>query len=93
MRYCVVLLMLPLRGSRDPEGETLAAELRRLGHRFITGIVAGKALLVEVEAGSEEEARRLVLQVARDARLYNPVVQEAWVVRVAPGGCSQVPRD
>jgi len=82
-RHRVLLVILPRGGSRDPEGETLASELRRLGYRFVASMRAGRVFELEVEAASGEEAERLALEVARGARLYNPVVQEARVLRVA----------
>ncbi len=82
-RHRVLLLILPRRGARDPEGETLARELQRLGYRFVASIRAGRVFELEVEAASREEAEKLALRVAEEARLYNPLVHEARVLGVA----------
>lgn len=91
--YRVAVLVLPRRGARDPEGETLARELRRLGYGFIEAVRAGKVFVLEVEADSAEEAHGLAVRAARETRLYNPVVSEAVVVALAEGGRGAVPGD
>ncbi len=85
-RFCFILAVVPRRAARDPEGETLASALRRRGYGFVEAVRAGKAFILEVEAGSVEEARGLVEEMAREARLYNPVVHEAVVVPLGEGG-------
>lgn len=79
-----MLVMVSYKPSaRDPEGETLAGELRRLGYTWILGARAGKAFVFEVEAGSREEAARLVEEMARETRLYNPAVHSLLVIPLA----------
>ena len=85
-RFCVLLAVVPRRAARDPEGETLASALRRRGYGFVESVRAGKVFLLEVEAGGVGEARELVERLAREARLYNPVVHEAVVVPLGEGG-------
>jgi len=84
--YCVAVLVLPRRGARDPEGETLARELRRLGYTRVADVRAGKVFVIRVDADSVEEAKRLVENVARSARLYNPAVNALVVTVLAEGG-------
>lgn len=81
-RFRVLLLVEPKPSARDPEGETLARELRRRGYRFVEAVRAGKAFEVTVEAGDGDEAVRLVEEMAREARLYNPLVHTARVMLV-----------
>ncbi len=69
--------------ARDPEGETLARELRSLGYDSLSGVRAGKAFLFTVEASNEGEAVSVVKRIARETRLYNPSVHELLVIRVA----------
>jgi len=87
-KFCVALAVVPRRAARDPEGETLAAALRRRGYGFIEAVRAGKVFLLEVVADNLEEAHSLVERMARESRLYNPVVHEALVVPLGEsGGC------
>ncbi len=88
-RHRLLLAVIPRRGARDPEGETLAAELRRRGYGFLAGVRAGKVFILEVEAGSLEEAVGLASRMAGEARLYNPLVHEALVVPLDGEGCSR----
>jgi len=82
-RHRVLAVVAYKPSARDPEGETLADELRRLGYTWIQGIRAGKAFIVEVEAESREEAERLVEEMARETRLFNPAVHTLLVITLA----------
>ena len=82
-RYRVMAIVASKPTARDPEGETLADELRRLGYTWVQGIRAGKAFIVEVEAESREEAERLVEEMARKTRLFNPAVHTLLVITIA----------
>ena len=86
--HCVALLVAPRRAARDPEGETLAAALRRRGYSFIHSMRAGKVFILIIEAGSRDEAVEKTLRLASEARLYNPVVNEARALYLGEGsGC------
>jgi phosphoribosylformylglycinamidine synthase len=50
------------RGYSDPEGETTARALRGLGYRVLD-VRAGKVYDISLEAGDEEEARRLIEEI------------------------------
>ena len=91
MKYCVLLIVAPKPSARDPEGETLTAALRERGYEFLAATRVGKAFLFTVEAGSLDEAVRLVGEMARSSRLYNPVVHEARLLGLGEGGCGKVP--
>ncbi|GAB6147743.1 phosphoribosylformylglycinamidine synthase subunit PurS [Stetteria hydrogenophila] len=90
--YRVLLTVFYKKGARDPEGETLAHELRALGYRDVEDVRAGKAFAFTVEAGGREEASRRVLEIAGKTRLYNPVVHEVEVVVLGESGGAEVPR-
>ena len=74
MTVTVELLVFLKPLARDPEGETIAAELRRRGYNWVAGVRVGKVYRFTVEAPGCEEAKRLVLDVASRLRFYNPVV-------------------
>ncbi|MET1102391.1 MAG: phosphoribosylformylglycinamidine synthase subunit PurS [Pyrodictiaceae archaeon] len=81
-RHRVLLVVTNKASARDPEGETLAHELRLQGYRYVLGMRAGKAYIIDVDAASEDEAIKLVEDLARRARLYNPVVHSIQVLRL-----------
>jgi phosphoribosylformylglycinamidine synthase len=58
----------------DPQGHTIADALHSLGYTGIGDVRQGKYFEVEVDAGSTEEAKRLVGDVA-DKVLANPVIE------------------
>ena len=58
----------------DPQGRTIADALHSLGYTGIGNVRQGKYFEVEVDAGSTEEAKRLVGDVA-DKVLANPVIE------------------
>jgi phosphoribosylformylglycinamidine synthase PurS subunit len=68
--------------ARDPEGETIVRDLiHKEGFHSVKEVRTGKLLTVRVEAPNEDEARKKVLQMCNDLRLYNPVAH-ALNVRV-----------
>ena len=58
----------------DPQGRTIADALHSLGYTGIGDVRQGKYFEVEVDAGSTEEAKRVVGDVA-DKVLANPVIE------------------
>jgi phosphoribosylformylglycinamidine synthase subunit PurS len=58
----------------DPQGRTIADALHSMGYTGIGDVRQGKYFEVEVDAGSADEAKRLVGDVA-DKVLANPVIE------------------
>jgi phosphoribosylformylglycinamidine synthase len=58
----------------DPQGRTIADALHSMGYTGIGNVRQGKYFEVEVDAGSADEAKRLVGDVA-DKVLANPVIE------------------
>ena len=58
----------------DPQGRTIAEALHSMGYTGVGDVRQGKYFELEVEAGSTEEARTLVSDVA-DKLLANPVIE------------------
>ena len=58
----------------DPQGTTVTEALHALGYDAVTDVRQGKYFELEVDAGSAEEARRLVAGAA-DKLLANPVIE------------------
>lgn len=60
--------------ARDPEGDAIARDLmHKSGFDSVKEVRAGKLLTVKVEAESEEDARKKVVSMCNDLRIYNPV--------------------
>jgi phosphoribosylformylglycinamidine synthase subunit PurS len=72
-------------GIADPEGATIERALPALGFSGVSGVRAGKAFRLRVQAEGEAEARRVVEDMC--ARLLaNPVIETAAVsLSAAPG--------
>ncbi len=75
--YLVELLVFLKPLARDPEAETILAELERRGYASVRGLRVGKVYRFEVEAQDCSEAERLVLELGGRLRFYNPVVHAA----------------
>ena len=65
-------------GISDPQGTTIEKALPALGFAGVSGVRAGKAFRLRVEAPEAAEARRVVEQLC--ARLLaNPVIENTTV--------------
>jgi phosphoribosylformylglycinamidine synthase len=65
-------------GISDPQGATIEKALPALGFIGVSGVRAGKAFRLQVEAPDEEEARRVVQELS-SRLLANPVIEDAVV--------------
>ena len=85
-----VLVEVQLRpGIADPQGATIERALPALGFSGVSGVRAGKAFRLRVEAAGPAEAREVA--EALSARLLaNPVIEEATVRVLTPGEAGPV---
>jgi phosphoribosylformylglycinamidine synthase PurS subunit len=58
----------------DPQGRTIAEALHSLGYGTVGDVRQGKFFELEVNAGSQDQARALASEVA-DKVLANPVIE------------------
>jgi len=58
----------------DPQGNTLANSLRRVGFTKVKGVRVGKVIDVEMDAENKDEAKR-DLQKMCEQLLANPVIE------------------
>ncbi len=65
-------------GIADPQGATIEKALPALGFEGISGVRAGKAFRLSVEAGDEAEAQSRVEELCRRF-LTNPVIEDSVV--------------
>jgi phosphoribosylformylglycinamidine synthase len=69
-------------GISDPQGATIERALPALGFAGVSGVRAGKAFRLQVDAPDESEARRVVEQLC-SRLLANPVIEDT-TISVAP---------
>jgi phosphoribosylformylglycinamidine synthase len=65
-------------GISDPQGATIERALPALGFAGVSGVRAGKAFRLQVEAADEAGARRLVEELC-SRLLANPVIEDTAV--------------
>ncbi len=64
----------------DPQGQTVRNALHTLGYRFIKEARQGKVFELELDKISEEEARKLVPEIAHKV-LANPIIEKyTWQI-------------
>ena len=81
--YKVLLVVSYKASARDPEGETIAHELRSLGYEDIVKVRAGKAFFFNINADNQDDALNKVKKIALETKLYNPSVHEITVINLA----------
>jgi phosphoribosylformylglycinamidine synthase len=90
VRYRVRLLVSLKEGLLDPQGKAVEAALPALGWENVRRVSVGKYIGLEVDAESEEAARKQVQQMA-DRFLTNPVIEDYSILDVAqePAGTEE----
>jgi phosphoribosylformylglycinamidine synthase len=58
----------------DPQGTTVGEALHTLGYRSVKDVRQGKYFELEIDAATEEDARRIAAEAA-DKLLANPVIE------------------
>lgn len=64
----------------DPQGNTLGESLKRMGFDRVQNVRVGKAIQLEVQAGSAGEAREKLAEMC-DKLLVNPVI-ESYTIEI-----------
>lgn len=81
----------PREGLLDPEGETIAGALERLGHERVRRVRAGRLVRLRLRAEDAGAALREVREMC-DELIANPVTED-FDVRVRPSGAEDAERD
>jgi phosphoribosylformylglycinamidine synthase len=68
----------------DPQGTTVGEALHTLGYTKVTDVRQGKYFELEIDAASQDEARRIAADAA-DKLLANPVI-ESYRIDIDSGG-------
>ncbi|MCD6063752.1 MAG: phosphoribosylformylglycinamidine synthase, purS [Flavipsychrobacter sp.] len=74
MKYTAHINVMPLKELLDPQGKAVSNSLHNLGLGQVQDVRVGKHISLQIEAGSEEEARQLT-QDACKKLLANPVME------------------
>jgi len=64
----------------DPQGQTVKNALLTLGYAFVKDVRQGKVFDLEIDGLTEEEARRVIPEIA-DKVLANPIIEKfTWEI-------------
>jgi phosphoribosylformylglycinamidine synthase len=76
--------ILPRTGLLDPQGQAVEHALRALDFREASNVHVGKAIALEVDAESRDQAEARVREMC-DRLLANPVTED-FEIEIAPEG-------
>ena len=65
---------MPLKELLDPQGKAVVSGLNNLGLNMIENVRVGKNITLQIEAGSEEEAKQIADNASKKL-LANPVME------------------
>jgi phosphoribosylformylglycinamidine synthase PurS subunit len=86
-RRYLVHVAIVLKGSRDPEGETILRDvIVASGFNGVSKVRSGKYLGFTVSAVNAEEAVKIVSDLCYRLRIYNPTVHELLILGVEDEG-------
>jgi phosphoribosylformylglycinamidine synthase len=81
MRFAVEVLVTLKPGLADPQGRAVESALPALGWTNVAAVRVGKHVRLELESGSEQDARAQVAEM-NDRLLSNPVIEDARILEV-----------
>lgn len=64
MTYTVAINVMPLKDLLDPQGKTVMGGLHNLGLQSVNDVRIGKRITLEVDANSEEAAKKIAEEAA-----------------------------
>ena len=74
MKYSVQVHVMPLKELLDPQGKAVLGGLKNLGLSSVEDVRVGKHISLQVEAGSENEAKAIAEEASKKL-LANPVME------------------
>ncbi|MBN9299315.1 MAG: phosphoribosylformylglycinamidine synthase subunit PurS [Filimonas sp.] len=74
MTYNVQIKVMPLKDLLDPQGKAVLSGLQNLGINSIEDVRIGKHITLQIEAASEEEAKKAAEEASKKL-LANPVME------------------
>jgi phosphoribosylformylglycinamidine synthase PurS subunit len=83
-RYQLEIRVVPRAGLLDPPGKAIHHALHSLGYLGVEEVRVGKAIFLQIDAPSEQEARGRVEEMCRKL-LSNPVTEDYEVSVLGEG--------
>jgi phosphoribosylformylglycinamidine synthase subunit PurS len=74
MKFTVQVKVMPLKELLDPQGKAVMTGLGNLGLKQIEDVRIGKNITLQIEAGTEDEAKTIAVDATRKL-LANPVME------------------
>lgn len=74
MNYAVHINVMPLKELLDPQGKAVMSGLGNLGLKGVEDVRIGKHITLQIEAGSESEAKKIAEEASKKL-LANPVME------------------
>lgn len=75
MTYRVLVRVMPRTGLLDPQGQAVESALRVLGFTEASQVHVGKAITLDIQASSRDQAESRARQMC-DKLLANPVTED-----------------
>ncbi len=75
MLYSVQVKVMPLKDLLDPQGKAVMGGLSNLGLRGVEDVRIGKNILLQIEAASADDAKKIAEEAAQKL-LANPVMEQ-----------------
>lgn len=76
MKFTADINIMPLKALLDPQGKAVSGSMANIGLPQIGNVRIGKHITLEVEAGSEEEAKSMVDSACR--KLLANLIMESF---------------
>ncbi|GAA4731409.1 phosphoribosylformylglycinamidine synthase subunit PurS [Flavisolibacter ginsenosidimutans] len=80
MKYSVQVHVMPLKELLDPQGKAVLGGLKNLGLNSVEDVRVGKHISLQIEASSEEEAKRIAEEASK--KLLANAVMEFYEIEV-----------
>ena len=74
MKYLAEINIMPLKALLDPQGKAVTNSMKNLGFNEVSNVRIGKHITLEIEAGSEAEAGKIVEEACQKI-LINPIIE------------------
>ncbi len=91
-RYRLEIRVTPREGLLDPEGNAIHHALHSLGFDGVEEVRVGKDMYVDLDADSEDDARRAADEMCRKL-LANPVTEDYDIEVLGPAGADSAGDD
>ncbi len=74
MKYIAEINVMPQKALLDPQGKAVTNSMKNLGFHEVSNVRIGKHITLEIEAGSEDEAGKIVEDACQKI-LINPIIE------------------